>query len=147
MKALLQRVSSSSVDIDGKTNGRIGKGLLILLGVGNEDCDSDTAFLADKCVHLRIFNDDAGKMNLSLLDIKGEALIISQFTLYADSRKGRRPSYTDAAPPSKAIPLYEKFVESVKNKGVHVQTGVFGAKMKVTLVNDGPVTILLDSKS
>ena len=124
----------------------IGKGLVILLGVTHSDTEKDAAFLAEKCMNLRIFEDDAGKMNRSLLDVGGEALIISQFTLYGDASHGRRPSFTEAARPEVAIPLYEKFVELCRGYGVRVATGRFGAEMLVSIRNDGPVTILAESR-
>ena len=145
MRAVLQRVSRGKVTVDGEVTGEIGKGLLVLLGVGNSDGESDATFLVDKIVNLRIFDDQAGKMNLSLLDIDGGLLVVSQFTLYADARKGRRPSYINAADPDLANKLYEFFVsESGKYVG-NVQTGRFQAMMDVELVNDGPVTIILES--
>jgi len=121
--------------------------MLILLGIGNDDDESDVALLSDKCANLRIFDDKDGKMNLPLFDVKGEMLIVSQFTLLADARRGRRPSYSNAAPPSAAIPLYEKFISACIEKNIAVKTGVFGAEMKISLVNEGPVTIILDSKA
>lgn len=145
MRALIQRVSSASVEIDGKHNGKIDNGLLILLGITHADSEKDVSFLVDKCANLRIFEDTEGKMNLSLLDIKGGMLIISQFTLYADAKKGRRPSFTDAARPEQAIPLYEKFLEEAQKTGLTVANGIFGADMKVSLCNSGPVTIMLES--
>lgn len=145
MRAVLQRVSHASVTVDGKIVGQIGPGLLILLGVGHGDSEAQVKTLAEKIVYLRIFEDEAGKMNRSLLDIGGEALVVSQFTLYADARKGRRPSFTDAAPPSLAQPLVERFQEAVAAHGLKVAGGVFGASMQVELLNDGPVTIWLDS--
>ena len=146
MRAVIQRVSCASVTIEGKTVSSISKGLLVLLGVGENDDNSDAVYLAEKTVGLRIFEDDEGKMNLSVSDINGEILVISQFTLYGDCRKGRRPSFIDAARPEKAIPLYEAYVSALANTGLKVGTGVFQADMKVELINDGPVTILLDSK-
>lgn len=145
MRAVVQRVSRASVFIDNKTTGNISKGLVLLLGICNGDSPSDIAWLAEKSVNLRIFEDLEGKMNLSLLDIQGEMLIISQFTLYGDCRKGRRPGFSAAAPPEIAEPLYIQFIEAVKNKNVNVATGTFQAEMKIELVNDGPVTLLLDS--
>ena len=142
---MLQRVSKASVTIDGETVGEIGHGLAILLGVGKNDTEKDAAWLADKCANLRVFDDDAGKMNRSLLDVAGEALIISQFTLWGDARKGRRPSYADAAPPETAIPLYEKFIAETADRGIRVATGVFGAMMEVEIHNSGPVTLMVDS--
>lgn len=126
--------------------GAIEKGVLILLGVGNEDTESDVAYLAEKIAHLRIFPDEEGRMNRSLRDVGGSALVVSQFTLFGDCRRGRRPSYSDAAPPEKAQSLYEAFVDALRTKGVPVETGVFQAMMSVFLVNEGPVTLLIDSK-
>ena len=146
MRAVIQRVSCASVSIEGKTVSSISKGLLVLLGIGENDDNSDAVYLAEKTVGLRIFEDDEGRMNLSVSDINGEILVISQFTLYGDCRKGRRPSFIDAARPEKAIPLYEAYVSALTNTGLKVGTGVFQADMKVELINDGPVTILLDSK-
>lgn len=146
MRAVVQRVTKASVSVDNQIVGKINHGVVVLLGVGKEDSIEDAKYLAEKIVNLRIFDDEAGKMNLSLLDVKGEALIISQFTLYGDCRKGRRPSYTDSAEPTIAKELYEKFVELVKNYGVHVETGIFAAYMQVEIHNNGPVTLLLDSK-
>ncbi|AVM43900.1 D-tyrosyl-tRNA(Tyr) deacylase [Victivallaceae bacterium BBE-744-WT-12] len=146
MRALVQRAAAGSVDVAGERIGEIGKGLVILLGVTHSDTEKDAAFLAEKCMNLRIFEDDAGKMNRSLLDVGGEALIISQFTLYGDASHGRRPSFTEAARPEVAIPLYEKFVELCRGYGVRVATGRFGAEMLVSIRNDGPVTILAESR-
>jgi D-tyrosyl-tRNA(Tyr) deacylase len=146
LRAVIQRVSCASVTIEGKTVSSISKGLLVLIGVGENDDNSDAVYLAEKTVGLRIFEDDEGKMNLSVSDINGEILVISQFTLYGDCRKGRRPSFIDAARSEKAIPLYEAYVSALANTGLKVGTGVFQADMKVELINDGPVTILLDSK-
>jgi len=146
MRALLQRVSRASVAVDGKVVGQIGQGLLVLLGVGRNDSEVQVKTLADKIAYLRIFGDDEGRMNRSLLDIGGEVLVVSQFTLYADARKGRRPSFTDAAPPAIAEPLCERFKEAVAAYGLKVAGGVFGAHMGVELLNDGPVTIWLDSE-
>ena len=145
MKAVVQRVKRSSVTIDGKMVGEIGQGLMVLLGVSEDDTERECDYLADKIAGLRIFEDDAGKMNRSLLDIQGEMLIVSQFTLCADCRKGRRPSFVRAARPEKAIPLYEKVIRRLSQQA-HVETGRFGADMQVELVNDGPVTILLESR-
>lgn len=144
MRALLQRVSEASVTVDGQTISAIGKGLLILLGVGHGDGDEQVKFLAEKIANLRVFEDQQGKTNLSILDIKGEAIVVSQFTLYADTRKGRRPSFTDAALPDVAEPLVNRFVELLRSHGVPTQTGKFGAHMKVEIHNDGPVTIWLE---
>lgn len=146
MRAVIQRVSRASVTLEKRVAGQIGAGLLVLLGVGGLDNPESAAYLAEKIVHLRIFSDEAGKMNLSLLDVGGSALVVSQFTLYGDTRGGRRPSYIQAAPPEEANRLYEEFVRSMRALGVCVETGVFQAHMQVELVNDGPVTILLDSE-
>lgn len=149
MRALLQRVSQASVTVDGQVVGQIGRGLLILLGVGQQDGGNGEAqvkALSEKIMHLRIFEDEGGKMNLSLLDVGGAALVVSQFTLYADARKGRRPSFTDAAPPAIAEPLVERFKAVLAAHDIPVEGGVFGAHMDVALINDGPVTIWLDSK-
>jgi D-tyrosyl-tRNA(Tyr) deacylase len=145
MRAVLQRVSRARVVVAGEVTGAIEQGLLVLLGVAGNDTREQAVWLADKVVHLRIFNDSDGKMNLSLLDVGGACLIVSQFTLYGDARKGRRPSFIDAAGPPVAIPLYEAFIASVKAHGVPVATGRFGADMQVELVNDGPVTLILDT--
>lgn len=147
MRALLQRVTEATVKVDGENIGSCGNGLLILLGVCNGDSREEAAFLAEKCLNLRIFADDEGKMNRSLLDIQGGILVISQFTLYADTRRGRRPSFVDAAVPEVSQPLYEYFVECLRSGRVAVETGRFGAEMQVSLVNDGPVTILLEKNS
>jgi len=144
MRVLLQRVSRSSVTVDQQTISVIGKGLLILLGVGHGDNQEQAKFLAEKIANLRVFEDQQGKTNLSILDIKGEAIVVSQFTLYADTRKGRRPSFTDAALPDVAEPLVNRFVELLRSHGVPTQTGKFGAHMKVEIHNDGPVTIWLE---
>ncbi|MFL6214015.1 MAG: D-aminoacyl-tRNA deacylase [Blastocatellia bacterium] len=146
MRAVVQRVTSAKVEVDQQTVGEIDAGLLVLLGVAREDEQADADYLADKIVNLRIFRDEAGKMNGSLADTGGAMLVVSQFTLYGDARKGRRPSYTDAAEPQKANALYEYFVSRVRAQGIQVQTGIFQAMMQVHLVNDGPVTILLDSR-
>ncbi len=146
MKAVIQRVSRASVTVDGKVVGAIKQGLVVLLGVEVDDTDEDAKFLANKIVNLRIFPDDKHRMNRSLLDINGELLVISQFTLLGDCRKGRRPSFHLAAPPEKAVPLYEKFIEYCKSFGVNVQTGVFQAMMTVEIINEGPVTFWLDSR-
>jgi len=144
MRALLQRVSRASVKIHGQTISEIGTGLLILLGVGNEDREEQVRFLAEKVANLRIFEDEQGKTNLSIQDVKGEVIVVSQFTLYADSRKGRRPSFTDAALPEVAEPLVNQFVELLRGHGILTQTGQFGAHMLVEIHNDGPVTIWLE---
>jgi D-tyrosyl-tRNA(Tyr) deacylase len=146
VRAVIQRVTSASVTVDGRVAGEIRAGLLVLLGVSRTDNPESAAYLAEKIVNLRIFSDAAGKMNLSLLDTGGSALVVSQFTLYGDTRGGRRPSYIQAAPPEEANRLYEEFVRSMRALGVKVETGVFQADMRVELVNDGPVTILLDSE-
>jgi D-tyrosyl-tRNA(Tyr) deacylase len=145
MRALLQRVSHASVTVDQQIVGQINQGLLILLGVGPGDTKEQARILADKIVHLRIFEDDEGKMNRSLLDIEGAALVVSQFTLYADMRKGRRPSFINAAPPAIAEPLFEQFKEMLAGYSVKVASGIFGATMQITLSNEGPVTIWLDT--
>ena len=144
MRALLQRVSSASVMVDGQVISQIGKGLLILLGIGHGDGEEQAAFLAEKAANLRIFEDAEGKSNLSVLDIGGEAIVVSQFTLYADARKGRRPSFTDAALPEVAEPLVERFVELLQAQGVPTQTGKFRAHMEVEIHNNGPVTVWLE---
>ena len=146
MRAVVQRVRKGSVSIDGKIVGEINKGLVILLGVKSGDTEADAKFLANKCVNLRIFADEAGKFNRSALDVAGELLAISQFTLYADTRKGRRPSFIEAAPPEISEPLYEKFISYLKESGLKIASGEFGAMMLVEIHNDGPVTIILESK-
>jgi D-tyrosyl-tRNA(Tyr) deacylase len=147
MRALLQRVSQASVTVDGKIVGEIGQGLLVLLGVGHDDGEAQVKTLVNKIVNMRIFEDEEGKMNRSLLDIGGSALVVSQFTLYADIRKGRRPSFIDAAHPTVAEPLVERFKEAVAAHDIPVAGGVFGADMDVALINDGPITIWIDSAS
>ena len=144
MKILIQRVVEASVTVENKVVGKIGNGFLVLLGITHNDSEKEAQFLADKVVNLRVFEDDEGKMNLSLKDTKGSALIIPQFTLYGDAIKGRRPSFTDAAKPEKAVPLYEYFISEVRKKGIKTEAGIFGAKMEVSLVNSGPVTILIE---
>lgn len=147
MRAVVQRVSRAEVRVDQKTVGKIGKGILVLLGIGQEDDEQDLQWLADKVMNLRIFEDENDKMNLSVLDVGGQVLVVSQFTLYGDCRKGKRPSYSSAAAPQDAEKLYEAFVKFIEEKyGIKVETGVFQAMMEVELVNDGPVTLLLDSK-
>ena len=145
MRAVLQRVTEARVEVAGQIAGEIGAGLLVLLAVARADTTDDADYLAEKIANLRIFDDDEGKMNRSLLDRAGAMLVVSQFTLYGDARRGRRPSYSEAAEPETANQLYEYFVERVRGLGLKVETGVFQAMMKVTLTNDGPVTILLDS--
>ena len=145
MRCLIQRVRQAQVDIDGKCVGKIGAGFMILFGAAPDD-DRDTAdFIAKKVAALRVFSDENGKMNLSLTDVGGEALIVSQFTLYADCRKGNRPSYTGACEPKRASELYDRFCEAVAAYGIKVENGVFGEDMQVSLINDGPVTVMLDS--
>jgi D-aminoacyl-tRNA deacylase len=146
MRTVIQRVRNASVEVSGEIVAEIGNGLLVLLGVGQDDDRADADYLADKIVNLRIFHDQDGKMNRSILEAGGSALIVSQFTLYGDVRRGRRPSYSDAASPEKGKELYEYFVERVRSSGVEVETGIFQAMMMVSLTNDGPVTILVDSK-
>jgi D-aminoacyl-tRNA deacylase len=145
MRALVQRVSSGAVHIDGECVGRIGAGLVILLGVRHEDSQKDVKWLADKCVNLRIFTDANGKFNLSALDVTAEILVVSQFTLYGDCRKGRRPNFMGAAPGPVSEPLYEAFVAAVRSHGLRVETGRFGAMMDVEIHNDGPVTLMVES--
>jgi D-aminoacyl-tRNA deacylase len=146
VRAVIQRVTRASVTVEGRVAGEIGAGLLVLLGVSKTDNPESASYLAEKIANLRIFSDDAGKMNLSVLDTAGSALVVSQFTLYGDTRGGRRPSFIQAAPPEEANRLYEEFVKSLRSLGMKVETGVFQAHMRVELVNDGPVTILLDSE-
>lgn len=145
MRCVIQRVSRAKVTVAGKITGEIGKGILVLLGVSSEDTEKEADFLLEKTLNLRIFEDAEGKMNLSLLEISGELLVVSQFTLYGDARKGRRPSFIKAAPPEKANALYEYFVQQARKQTKKVETGRFQAMMDVELINDGPVTILLDS--
>ena len=144
MRALIQRVSSGRVSVDDQTIAQVGQGLVILLGIGHGDGEGQAVYLAEKIANLRIFEDDQGKTNLSILDVAGEAIVVSQFTLYADTRKGRRPSFTDAADPEIAAPLVERFAELLGGQGVPTQTGQFGAHMLVEIENDGPVTIWLE---
>ena len=146
MRAVVQRVKRAKVTVDNAIIGEIGKGLLVLLGVSVRDSEKDAAYLADKTLNLRVFEDADDKMNLSLLDIRGELLVVSQFTLYGDATRGRRPSFIDAAPPIRANTLYEVYVTEVRKQLTRVETGRFQAMMDVELVNDGPVTILLDSE-
>ena len=145
MRAVLTRVKSASVTIDGNVVGKIGQGFLILLGVTHEDTEAQAVKLADKLVGLRIFEDEDGKMNRGLETVDGEILVVSQFTLYGYCRKGRRPDFLAAARPEVAIPLYEKFVQLIRDKGIHVETGEFGAEMLVESVNDGPLTLIVDT--
>ncbi|WP_165226635.1 D-aminoacyl-tRNA deacylase [Aquisphaera insulae] len=146
MRAVVQRVSRGSVEIDGSTVGAIGAGFVVLLGVARDDGEADAAWLADKILNLRVFEDEQGKMNRSVVDVRGGILVVSQFTLLADCRAGRRPSFTAAADPADAERLYERFVAILRGSGLEVATGVFRAMMQVSLVNDGPVTLLLDSR-
>ena len=146
MRAVIQRVSRAQVSVDGTVRGKIGRGLLVLLGVGRSDTTSDADYLADKVAGLRIFEDNQDKMNRSVAEIGGAVLVVSQFTLYGDARRGKRPSFDAAAPPQKARELYEYFLERIREAGVPCQTGQFQKMMQVELVNDGPVTILLDSE-
>lgn len=146
MRVVVQRCSKACVRVNGEVTGEVGQGLMLLVGVGRDDSAEDVRYVAEKTVHLRIFEDAEGKMNQSLLDIEGEILSISQFTLYGDVRKGRRPNFMAAAPPEEAQRLYELFNQQLREYGVTVATGVFGAMMDVDFVNDGPVTLLLDSK-
>jgi len=145
MRAVIQRVSRAKVEVAGGVTGEIDRGLLVYLGVGNEDTDKDAEFIAEKLVHLRIFADAKGKMNLSVGDVGGKILLVSQFTLYGDCRKGRRPGFDGAGEPEKAEGLYEHTVDSIRQRGIEVAMGIFAAHMEVTSVNDGPVTFILDS--
>lgn len=146
MRSVVQRVKSAKVSVDSKIIGSINHGIMLLLGIENNDDLKDVEYMCDKIINLRIFEDENGKMNKSLIDVKGSILIVSQFTLLGDARKGRRPSFINAAQPELAIPLYENFVQNFKNNGIKTETGEFGADMQVEIINDGPVTILLDSK-
>lgn len=145
MKIVIQRVSKAEVKVEGKTVGEIGLGFMILLGIRHTDTEKEADFLADKVVNLRVFEDKEGKMNLGLKDVGGSVLLVSQFTLYGDAVKGRRPSFTEAARPEKAIPLYEYFIRKVRETGIIVETGIFGATMEVNMTNSGPVTILIEN--
>lgn len=147
MKIVLQRVSSASVTVDGKISGKIGNGYLVLLGAGQGDTEQDCQKLADKIINLRIFSDENDKINLSLSDVGGELLVVSQFTLYADCRKGNRPNFIQAGRPDEAERLYNYFIDYCRSKGKHVETGIFGADMKVELINDGPFTIIMHSEN
>lgn len=146
MRAVVQRVTSADVKIDGEVKGKIDNGFMVLLGVGNGDTEADMKYIADKIINLRVFSDENDKMNLSLADVGGSMLVISQFTLYGDCSHGRRPYFGDAMEPVGANKMYENFVAYVRDKGIHTETGEFGADMKVSLTNDGPVTIILESK-
>ena len=147
MRAVVQRVTNADVKIDGRVNGKIDDGLLVLLGVGNGDTEEDMKYIADKIIKLRIFSDENDKMNLSLEDVGGSMLVISQFTLYGDCSHGRRPYFGNAMEPVSANEMYDKFVAYIREQGIHTETGEFGADMKVSLTNDGPVTIILESKN
>ena len=147
MRAVVQRVTNADVKIDGRVNGKMDDGLLVLLGVGNGDTEEDMKYIADKIIKLRIFSDENDKMNLSLEDVGGSMLVISQFTLYGDCSHGRRPYFGNAMEPVSANEMYEKFVAYIREQGIHTETGEFGADMKVSLTNDGPVTIILESKN
>ncbi len=144
MRVVLQRVSSASVRVDGNVIGDIGPGLVLLIGIHRNDTDEDMHYVMDKCVHLRIFSDETGKMNHSVLDMGGELLVVSQFTLYGDTRKGRRPGFDQAGRPDMAEPLYERAVARLRDHGLQVATGRFGADMQVDLINDGPVTLIIE---
>jgi len=146
MRAVVQRVKRSHVEVDGKITGQINKGLMVLLGISEDDKTEDIDYMIDKIVNLRIFEDDDNKMNLSMLDVGGEILVVSQFTLYGDCRKGRRPSFVRAARPEKAQELYNIFIERLKEKNINVQSGIFQADMTVYIENDGPVTLIVDSE-
>lgn len=146
MRVVVQRSKRASVTVEGRIRGEISSGLVLLVGVTHEDTYEDADFLAEKIAHLRIFEDENEKMNHSLLDVGGEILSVSQFTLYGDCRKGRRPNFMEAARPEQALEIYEKFNASLRNKGIKVETGVFGAMMDVSLINDGPVTLIMESK-
>lgn len=146
MRAVVQRVSGAAVTADGRPAGEIGPGMVVLLGIAAGDTEQDAVYLAEKCVNLRIFDDENGVMNRSLLDVGGDLLLVSQFTLLGDARKGRRPSYAAAAPPGEAAPLFERSVELFRERCPRVETGIFQTDMQVSLTNDGPVTILLDSR-
>lgn len=146
MRAIIQRVNSANVQVNNNQIGKINKGLLVFLGVKDDDSDEDLSYLVDKIINLRIFEDEEDKMNLSLIDVQGELLVVSQFTLYGDCKKGRRPSFAKAAKPNRAKFLYEKFIEETKKRGFNTQQGEFQAHMIINIQNDGPVTILLDSE-
>jgi D-tyrosyl-tRNA(Tyr) deacylase len=146
MKVVVQRAKKAKVTVNGEVVGAIGHGLVLLVGVTHSDTIEDVAFIADKIAHLRIFEDETGKMNLSVLDVGGDILSVSQFTLYGDCRKGRRPNFMEAAKPDHALPLYKALNEALRQKGIRVETGKFGAMMEVELINDGPVTLIVESK-
>ncbi len=145
MRLVLQRVNHAQVKVEDKSVGKIGRGLVVLLGIRNGDGEKDAKYLAEKVAHLRVFEDESGKFNLSVMDIGGEVLVVSQFTLYGDCRKGRRPSFTQASPPEEANKLYERFVGLLQERGLRVETGMFGAHMLVEIQNQGPVTLVLES--
>lgn len=147
MRVILQRVNYANVSVAKKTIGNINKGLLVLLGIEEQDTEQDVLWLSNKIIGLRIFSDEKGKMNYSIKDIEGEVLVVSQFTLFASTKKGNRPSFTKSAKPSTAIPLYENFISRMKKSGLKVETGEFGADMQIELVNDGPVTLQIDTKN
>lgn len=145
MRLVLQRVKGAEVKVEGQTVGKVGKGLVVFLGVRNGDGEGDAKYLAEKVAKLRVFEDTSGKFNLSIMDVGGEVLVVSQFTLYGDCRKGRRPSFTQASPPEEAIKLYQRFVALLQERGLRVETGVFGSRMLVEIQNQGPVTFVLES--
>jgi len=145
MRLVLQRVKGAEVKVEGQTVGKVGKGLVVFLGVKNGDGEGDAKYLAEKVAKLRVFEDTSGKFNLSIMDVGGEVLVVSQFTLYGDCRKGRRPSFTQASPPEEAIKLYQRFVALLQERGLRVETGVFGSRMLVEIQNQGPVTFVLES--
>ncbi len=145
MRLVLQRVKGAEVKVEGQTVGKVGKGLVVFLGVRNGDGEGDAKYLAEKVTKLRVFEDTSGKFNLSIMDVGGEVLVVSQFTLYGDCRKGRRPSFTQASPPEEAIKLYQRFVALLQERGLRVETGVFGSRMLVEIQNQGPVTFVLES--
>lgn len=146
MRVVIQRSGEASVTVDGKVTGAIGSGYVLLVGITHSDTEEDVRYVANKVANLRLFEDDDGKMNLSILEAGGSVLSVSQFTLYADTTRGRRPGFSEAARPEQAQPIYEQFNEELRNLGLHVETGIFGAMMDVSLVNDGPVTVIVESK-
>lgn len=146
VRAVVQRVTSSSVSVESEVVGTIGRGFLVLIGVTSDDTDRDVEYIADKIANMRVFDDENGKLNLSIMDVGGEVLAVSQFTLYGDCRSGRRPSFTQAAPADYGMELYRKVVDALRKRNIEVKQGIFGADMKVSLVNDGPVTMLLESR-